>query len=757
MNLSKIQSIIRPLLSVLCQFPSYRYTVMKWQPEDVLEGYSDLDLRVVVDSVDVAELLNIDSSFKRAYQQIINGSVVKARTFEHTPNIITKKEVLSGLGYRSEIATWSLLDGDINEYNSDKRIYTDQPFDASDVAYYNKILFSKEKYSLENELIYTHKITAEFKRYCVCWRFYATSIYAFSSLLLNIRVAGKSEGLHQIAKLFPKLDSTSLESIRSIINDDTINPEELMDGLKNNWNILAKKVKYQIVRSSDVEEDITTSLQSFARAVYLVRNKRSRLGLYLSPEYRKLKFSKVFIKNLVKREVEDMHMILTCIDNVVDYFQKIDNLDSAKLRQIVLDLKKLLNGLPHNPKKTFTKICNYCESVSQDLSKILLESVVFKKTNSASFNKRLTILVIKNDSLQRHLEDAILRDISKHFFILAKIKKKLTIPEARKLKSMEWKMNWRPYPSKQIQKLSMTYEANEVFAVLCLSKSQSENGIELGKRIKGNHYIAQKCKKSTIRGKYADYTQWKDVLIDDGVCYLCDPINKNPISLAPNVLHSVDNELEFKDHLNIFFPKYKMVICQLPKKSALKKLIGLAKLILTNNPPDLAHDFQHHQRVWQNILYIQKKEKIRKLDMVMLQLCAYWHDINKHHFNANPALLFYTMTGDKKTADVIEKTIDTHGWRNKAKTSLDKMLFDADKLEYVSLKRWRPLLRSNLDIEQARLFKVYFEGLNKRLPSLPSRLHYASVKICYEVEYQKLLKWARSKNLYTDNKFICDK
>lgn len=377
MNLSKIQSAINPLISVLHQFPSYRYTVMKWQPEDVIEGYSDLDIRVVVDSVDVAELLNIDSSFGRVYARIINGSVIKARTFEHTPNIITKKEMMSGLGNRNEIATWSLLDGDAGEYNSDKRIYTDQPFDAFDITYYRKILSSKEKYSLKNELIYPHKIADEFKRYCVCWRFYATSLYAFSSLLLRIRIAGKCEGLHRIIKLFPKLGGTSLKSIRSIIDDDSINPEELMGEFKNNWNILAKKIKDQIVSLSDTKEDVTKLLlRSFARAVYLVRNKRSRLWVYLSPEYSELNFSKVFVKNLVKREADDMYMILICIDDIADYFQKIDNIYSTKLRQIILDLKKLLNELPQNPKTSLVKMCNYCEYVASDLSKILLEIIM---------------------------------------------------------------------------------------------------------------------------------------------------------------------------------------------------------------------------------------------------------------------------------------------------------------------------------------------------------------------------------------------
>lgn len=380
------------------------------------------------------------------------------------------------------------------------------------------------------------------------------------------------------------------------------------------------------------------------------------------------------------------------------------------------------------------------------------------KINIASFNKRLTILVIKNDSLQRHLEDDILRDISKHFFILAKIKKILTIPEARKLKDIEWKMNWRPYPSKRIQELSMNYEASEVLAVLCLSRSRFESGIALGKKIKGNHFIAQKCEKSTIRGKYADHAQWKDIIIDDNeVCYLCDPVSKDPISLAPNVLHSAGSEIEFKDHLKVFFPEYKIVVHQLPKEIVYKKLISLAKLILNNDPPDLAHNIKHHQRVWQNILYIQKKEKTREIDMAILQLCAYWHDVNKHRFNADPALLFYAITGDKKHTDVIKKTINAHRWQNKAKTRLGKILFDADKLEYISIERWRPLLSSDLDIEQAKLFKVYFEGLNKRIPFLPSRLHYASAKIRYEAEYQRLLEWTKNKNLYKDNKFIYNK
>lgn len=358
-------------------------------------------------------------------------------------------------------------------------------------------------------------------------------------------------------------------------------------------------------------------------------------------------------------------------------------------------------------------------------------------------------MVIKNDALKRHLEKDIIADIRQHFCILATARINLTHRTAKRLKRREWEQNWHPYPTQEIQKLSSNYEAQEVLALLCESIAHNKAGaITLGKQIKGDHYIAQKCSKETIRGKYADHRQWQNIRIDkNGVCILMD--KNRAISLAPNVIHSVDSTEELIEHLRVFFP----ILCSILETSnsdlAITILVKYAKYILRNTPPDSVHDINHHRRVWKNALCIMKNEGITDPNRIVF-LCSFWHDINKHIFVADPSTLYLNMTNDEKIAGIIGDAINHHQWKSEPKSIYAKTLFDADKIEYISINRWQ-----NAILKQPHNgnTKVYFEGLNARLPLLPTKLHSQTAKNMYFLRYKKFIKWAQDNNLYKNNKF----
>lgn len=358
-------------------------------------------------------------------------------------------------------------------------------------------------------------------------------------------------------------------------------------------------------------------------------------------------------------------------------------------------------------------------------------------------------MVIKNDALKRHLEQNIIADIRQHFRILATTRKTLTQRTAKRLKRKEWEQNWHPYPTQAIQNLSSNYEAQEVLALLCESLDHKKVGaITLGKQIKGDHYIAQKCSKNTIRGKYADHKQWQNIHIDkNGVCILMD--KNKAISLAPNVIHSVDSNEELSEHLQVFFPDLCSILEKSSSTQAVSRLAKFAKSILRNSPPDKVHDINHHRRVWRNALYIMKNEGIADPNRIVF-LCSFWHDVNKHIFIADPSTLYLNMTNDQKLASIIGDSIKNHQWKSEPKSIYAATLFDADKIEYISIDRWQNAIFKQPHNDNT---KVYFEGLNTRLPLLLSKLHSQTAKNMYCRRYKGFIQWAQDNNLYINNKF----
>lgn len=114
-----------------------------------------------------------------------------------------------------------------------------------------------------------------------------------------------------------------------------------------------------------------------------------------------------------------------------------------------------------------------------------------------------TVFVLKKDALERGLASSIIRDISDHFEIVERKDFVLSAGQVARLKEYEWRNNWIPYPSETTKGYSFAYEAGKVHAILCRSKG-GENAFVLGKKLKGEHFLAHRCSSGTLRGKYSD-------------------------------------------------------------------------------------------------------------------------------------------------------------------------------------------------------------------------------------------------------------
>ena len=116
------------------------------------------------------------------------------------------------------------------------------------------------------------------------------------------------------------------------------------------------------------------------------------------------------------------------------------------------------------------------------------------------------------------------------------------------------------------------------------------------------------------------------------------------------------------------------------------------------NPIDLAHDITHHYRVYEQSLKINLKEKLNA-DQDLLIVCSWYHDLGGRRGEDTDLLrdLLSKHTNDVNFISKVIKIIREHSFGETQSNLESKILFDADKLEYVNSYRLLLFLRAYQD------------------------------------------------------------
>lgn len=171
-------------------------------------------------------------------------------------------------------------------------------------------------------------------------------------------------------------------------------------------------------------------------------------------------------------------------------------------------------------------------------------------------------------------------------------------------------------------------------------------------------------------------------------------------------------------------------------------LIAEAKTILRASPYDEAHAIDHHQRVWNNAKWIIRKENLQ-VDRDALCIAAWWHDVEKGK-NNNHRLTNVLQQHHipQNRIDAILAIMNQHSFEDEQTTIEGKILFDADKLEYVSLARWKrflPMLQKNPSKKDALI--AYQKALAERIIPVYRRLYFEATKQRFAKDYQQYRAW----------------
>lgn len=364
--------------------PFFLFIVMKGQAEDIAELKSDLDLRVVVDVKSYIEMNDVNNIFYSLYNKIIGDSIKQFKLFEHPPLILSYNDLLNGFGNINEICTWSFLGGDKNKFLKIKKHCQNLKFSDFDIQYYQKILNTKNNYDVEGELFYNFLGISEQKKYFLAWHYYSTSVYAFMSIILGKRLNGKSVGLREAKKMFPKLEYSDKEKLFSCISDNNITPEELEEELRKEWHFLNKKINH--INEKRIKKDRTECISIYIYSMALFLNKIPRLSLYLNKIFIEFHLSKKLKNNLIKREIEDIEKIYNGFVFVLGFLQK-NNFNSEEVidfKKNLLIMKNLLDNKSINSKflmeflNYFKKYLISFEKFNDFLSKRLSDNIISK-------------------------------------------------------------------------------------------------------------------------------------------------------------------------------------------------------------------------------------------------------------------------------------------------------------------------------------------------------------------------------------------
>ena len=160
-------------------------------------------------------------------------------------------------------------------------------------------------------------------------------------------------------------------------------------------------------------------------------------------------------------------------------------------------------------------------------------------------------------------------------------------------------------------------------------------------------------------------------------------------------------------------------------------VISTAKTKLLKTPFDVAHDIFHHYKVWENVLLITIREGLT-IDLDRVEIASWWHDYER---GSSEHLALTNVMEEagylKEYIDSIKDLINSHSFSDeRSDIEEEKVLFDADKLEYVNSGR---LVWIGEGISQGllepQIGKKYGVALQERIFKVVQTLYYPSTKL----------------------------
>lgn len=172
-------------------------------------------------------------------------------------------------------------------------------------------------------------------------------------------------------------------------------------------------------------------------------------------------------------------------------------------------------------------------------------------------------------------------------------------------------------------------------------------------------------------------------------------------------------------------------------------IIERAIQLLEENPLDAGHDLSHHQRVRDLALMIAEESKLN-VDRDALEVASMWHDIQPS--DAKDLLTLFDEESvriglPEELIQAVQECISTHSFDSHPILTEAQVLFDADKLDALSLKRGRRIANSLMARKMPQSRKQIYLSVGRAwVRELRGRLHFDASRKVYDERVMTLLK-----------------
>lgn len=175
----------------------------------------------------------------------------------------------------------------------------------------------------------------------------------------------------------------------------------------------------------------------------------------------------------------------------------------------------------------------------------------------------------------------------------------------------------------------------------------------------------------------------------------------------------------------------------------LRKSIKYAKawMALSDDP---AHDIQHTKSVLETALLISRELGYK--NTLLIEVICWWHDVGRLfspiHEELSAQIAKYNLLGlgcDEKTVETVYQAIRFHKWKMEPTTVEGNILRDADKLDFISVNRWKQCLEQNQP--------NHLIPMGKLIPKLRIILKLDPSKSIYDLRIKKFIRFINRRNI----------
>ncbi|MDD4082827.1 MAG: radical SAM protein [Sphaerochaetaceae bacterium] len=273
--------LLTKLSEIKSNIPEYVFSAMKWNYKDHITPFSDIDLRIVVNTLDENTVLKLNEKLANAFIDLSNIPTLE-RLIEHPPGkIILLKELELGLADTVDIKTWSFVHGNRTKFHKIKKNIEKKKETMEEITNLKNQLFDRiTNYNLNKEPFFDLFNKIKYKKYCLFWHYYAYTLF-LDCIIKNKKVEGKTEAISLIKRENPNFKLYDKDEIKSMIFDKKISPKKLTQTLKEKIESIInyKAYAHTIKRCVD--------LKVFCSAIQFLRAKPCRFKVYSKSMHKK--------------------------------------------------------------------------------------------------------------------------------------------------------------------------------------------------------------------------------------------------------------------------------------------------------------------------------------------------------------------------------------------------------------------------------------------------------------------------------------